>query len=93
MKYEDFEKLADAASREWDCKSTPIAKPGYWRSIGPVTLGREQADADAAFIVACRTMVPKLLNVVKEAEKLIEKLHFSADYDDYEKAIAEMEKI
>ena len=70
MKLEDFEKLANAASREWTSGYVPISRHRHWQSIGPVTLGMDQAIVDADFTLACRDMVPKLLKVIKASERL-----------------------
>jgi len=68
MKLEDFEKLANAASREWTSGYVPISRHRHWQSIGPVTLGMDQAIVDADFTLACRDMVPKLINLAKEVD-------------------------
>jgi len=88
MNLEEFEKLANAATPgPWD----QVNLDKSCLQIGPGLNGPETW-MYCYFIAACRHMVPKLLKVVKEAEKVVKNLDYSCYFDDYEKAFAELEQ-
>lgn len=68
MKLEDIRKLCDAAKPEpWDYDGRfTVSVPGDWAATQSFF---RIAPADAAFIAASRTLMPKLLAVAEAVEK------------------------
>lgn len=53
----------------------------------PNSAGLNPSAPDAAFIAAARTLMPRLLRVVREAETTIQQASFAPGYDAYEAAM------
>jgi hypothetical protein len=100
MKLDEIEKLiAEATPGPWEHNGEGgyVAffevlndKVGNYISA-PNSGGLNPSAPDAAFIAASRSLMPKLLKVVKEAEAMVKRM----DYfycDDYETALADLEQ-
>lgn len=95
MKLEDFEKLANAATPgPWETNgsggyvcflSIYDEQPRHYVS-SPSSKGLHLSNPDAAFIAACRDMVPKLIKALKIASEYL------SDYETWEDAIADLEQ-
>lgn len=74
MKLEDIRKLCDAATPGPWLESYGYDGGGYPRAFCPAceadSSGESQAEKDAAFIAAARTLVPKLVAVAEAAKDL-----------------------
>jgi hypothetical protein len=99
MKLEEFEKLANAASREWRSGYVPALKHSHWQSVGPVTFGMKQAIVDADFTLACSVMVPKIIKALRAASHCNRLLNewdlirqHSYAHEELSAALAELEK-
>jgi len=68
MKLDEFEKLCNKATRDWESGYVPVDNHVHWRSIGPVTFGLQQSISDAAFTNAARDMAPKMIRLIKLAQ-------------------------